>query len=125
MNKLGIRSKKSLENVRIEIGLIIGLALARGKVDFTIIDGFRTQEDQMEKFKNGASQLDGINKISQHQKGLAFDFIPYPFNGNWNNLQPFKDVHKELSYCSKLLGYVPRKIISWDTGHFAIEEPRG
>lgn len=48
----------------------------------TITDTVRTAEEQQVYFKRGTSKIDGINKISEHQKGNAFDIVPYP--SLWN-----------------------------------------
>tara|TARA_Y100000310_G_scaffold304012_1_gene342794 strand:+ start:153 stop:569 length:417 start_codon:yes stop_codon:yes gene_type:complete len=54
-------------------------------IDFSLIDGARTTEQQQALFAEGKSTLDGVNSISKHQtiperpKSEAFDFIPAPF----------------------------------------------
>lgn len=47
--------------------------------DFCIIPdgGFRTYEQQKEKFDRGASKCDGKIKISSHQYGQAVDLVPW------------------------------------------------
>jgi len=51
-------------------------ALGYSTVDFSIIDGRRLTADQQKVFAAGASALDGINQISDHQRGLAIDIYP-------------------------------------------------
>ena len=54
-------------------------------IDFSLIDGSRTTQQQQKLFDDGRSKLDGVTKISKHQvfperpKAFAFDFIPAPF----------------------------------------------
>lgn len=50
--------------------------------DFSILEGIRTTEKQQEYFNTGRSQLDGINKKSNHQddgsgKSRAIDIMPF------------------------------------------------
>jgi hypothetical protein len=73
-------------------------------------------------FEKKVSKCDGINKKSKHQDGLAIDFIPYPFNGDWEDTKPFEKIHMELSMCARHLGFEPIDIIDWDKGHFAIKQ---
>ena len=58
-------------------------------VDFTILEGARSQETQMEYFAQGKSKLDGVSKKSKHQVSdeqplsMAVDIAPYPID--WND----------------------------------------
>ena len=52
-------------------------ALKYSTVDFSVIDGFRTQQEQRAMYDKGASELDGTDLISDHQLGLAVDVTPY------------------------------------------------
>lgn len=125
MKKLSKRSLNNLKGVDEKITLIIGMALARGKVDLTITEGIRTSERQQDLFKKGFSQLDGIMKKSKHQIGKAIDFIPYPFNG-WNDIESFKKVGEELKLCADYLGIKNSYGGNWqnfkDYPHFQIDE---
>ncbi|UUV18060.1 M15 family metallopeptidase [Fusobacteria bacterium ZRK30] len=103
MNKISSRSIKNIQGIDSRLSLIVGMVLARGKVDLTITCGLRSLEDQQKAFKNGFSKLDGVNKKSKHQTGKAIDFIPYPFNG-WNDIESFKKVGDELKLCADYLG---------------------
>ena len=103
MNKISSRSIKNIQGIDPRLSLIVGMVLARGKVDLTITCGSRSLEDQQKAFKDGFSNLDGINKKSKHQTGKAIDFIPYPFNG-WDDIKSFKKVGEELKLCADYLG---------------------
>ncbi len=124
MNKLSKRSLKNIKGIDEKLTLILGMILARGKVDLTIICGLRSLEEQQEAFKNGFSKLDGINKVSKHQEGLAFDFIPYPFRG-WDDREGFRRVGEELKLVAKHLGISCRYGGDWkkfrDWGHFEVK----
>ncbi|UUV17386.1 M15 family metallopeptidase [Fusobacteria bacterium ZRK30] len=104
MNKISSRSIKNIQGIDPRLPLIVGMVLARGKVDLTITCGLRSLEDQQKAFKNGFSKLDGVNKKSKHQTGKAIDFIPYPFNG-WDDIESFKKVGEELKLVANHLGF--------------------
>jgi hypothetical protein len=52
-------------------------ALKESDYDFSIVDGFRTVEQQNKMYRDGKSFLDGYNKLSAHQSGYAVDILPY------------------------------------------------
>jgi len=51
-------------------------ALYYSTVDFSIIDGKRTEAQQQDMFNSGKSELDGVEKLSDHQYGMAIDVLP-------------------------------------------------
>lgn len=111
MNKAGKRTLKNISNIDSKLCLVVGMALARGRIDFTVINGLRTLEEQQELYAQGRSKpgrivtnMDGIIKKSYHQSGKAIDFIPCPFKG-WDDKQGFIDVGQELKFCAKYLGF--------------------
>jgi peptidoglycan L-alanyl-D-glutamate endopeptidase CwlK len=119
MKKLSRRSLQNIDFIEPELAIVIGMVLARGNVDFTVISGFRTAEEQNKMFAKGVSKLDGYENKSYHQSGMAIDFIPYPFNG-WDDKESFRKVWDELAYCARYLGFKHGKHIDWDGGHFEI-----
>ena len=64
-------------------------ALRYSSVDFGIIDGRRTAEQQRELYNNGSTTLDGVTALSDHQYGLAIDVLPVVRDENNNKLNPF------------------------------------
>lgn len=80
--KYGSRSKGYLygtperEAVKPPVVKLCELALSYSTVDFGIIDGLRYDHEQVAIFKAGNSELDGINKKSDHQYGMAIDVYP-------------------------------------------------
>lgn len=55
--------------------------------DFSVLEGIRTAEKQLEYFETGRSKLDGVKKLSKHQDqgdGLshAIDLMPYKKGSN-------------------------------------------
>ena len=77
MYGFGKRSRQSLDGVQPEVRELCEMALSISEVDFAVIDGFRTAKQQKEMYMSGASELDGVNRISDHQIGKAVDIIPY------------------------------------------------
>lgn len=75
--KFGKRSSEKLGTTNVVVQELCERALKYSKVDFSVIDGLRTQEQQKAMYDNGKSELDGTNKISDHQTGFAVDVIPY------------------------------------------------
>lgn len=127
MKKVSKRTLKNLSGVNSKLALIVGMVLARDKVDLTIISGFRTAQKQNKIFLDGRSQLDGYNKISYHQTGNAIDFIPYPFVINdWRDVNKFVLIGQELKLAAKHLGFNYSYGGDWKTfkdyGHFELHE---
>ena len=103
------RSLNNLKNVDERLVKICNELIKR--IDFTVIEGFRTPERQKELYDKGFSKIDGISKKGKHNysPSLAIDIIPYkkghnPFDGSkesdimFDNLaKEFKQVAKELN----------------------------
>ena len=53
MNKLGRRSLRNLQGVDPRLQSIINLAMFRGRVDFTVIEGLRSEKRQQELYDFG------------------------------------------------------------------------
>lgn len=74
-------------------------------IDFCIIEngGYRSAEMQSELFFAGNSKCDGIVNLSEHQKGLAVDLVPW-VNGapTWGTKETFFLSGAFLSYCKRL-----------------------
>ena len=80
MYKFGNSSKQRLATCHPDIVTIMNEVI---KVfDFSVLEGLRSDEQQIEYFKTGKSHLDGIKRKSKHQddgSGLsrAIDIMPY------------------------------------------------
>jgi len=75
--KFGKRSREKLDGVDERVKRLCEKALKYSTVDFSVIDGLRTQSEQKAMFDKGVSELDGQMFVSDHQLGLAIDVIPY------------------------------------------------
>jgi peptidoglycan L-alanyl-D-glutamate endopeptidase CwlK len=82
--KFGRRSREKLEGTQEIVKVLARKALKYTTVDFSVIDGRRTQTEQKAMFDAGKSELDGSMKISDHQTGLAIDVIPVIDKSVWD-----------------------------------------
>lgn len=87
-------------------------------IDFTVIYGHRSPEEQFELYKKGrklvdgkwvkvgatVTNLDGKNKKSNHNTNpsKAVDIAPYPID--WNNIQRFKDLAGVVKKAAETVG---------------------
>lgn len=85
-------------------------------IDFCVIHngGYRTAEEQQELFLAGNSKCDGYVTLSEHQKGLAVDLVPW-INGNpdWDRPSCFYLAGAFMSFC-KTHGYPVSSGADWD-----------
>ena len=78
-------SKRSLDNLKNVDSRLVKICNELIKeYDFTVIEGYRTQERQYELYKQGFSKIDGKTKKGKHNysPSLAIDIIPYKKNYN-------------------------------------------
>lgn len=84
MYKFGKKSREKLDTCHEDLQKICEEVIKY--IDFSVLEGERTLEQQQIYFKEGKSKLDGVNKKSKHQSSpsMAIDIAPYPiiWNGN-------------------------------------------
>ena len=109
MYKFSKRSLDNLKNVDERLVRICNELIKR--VDYTVIEGFRTPERQKELYDKGFSKIDGITKKGKHNynPSLAIDIIPYkkghnPFDGSKESDIMFDNLAKEFKQVAKELG---------------------
>ena len=125
-------SKRSLNNLKnVDKRLIHICNELINHIDFTVIEGHRSLERQLELYEQGYSQIDGITKKGKHNylPSLAIDIIPYkkghnPFDGSKECEQMFNTLAKEFKKVANELGYK----ITWggdwrmrDLPHFQLD----
>lgn len=91
-------SKRSIERLKTCHPLLAVIALeAIKEMDFVVICGHRTPEEQQALYAQGRTKagrivtnIDGVTKKSQHnlKPSLAMDLAPYPID--WNDIERFK-----------------------------------
>ena len=80
MYSFGRKSKERLETCHQDIQAILKEVIKY--YDFSVLEGIRSDERQLQLFADGKSQLDGIIKRSKHQDSgdgvsMAVDIMPY------------------------------------------------
>jgi peptidoglycan LD-endopeptidase CwlK len=96
---------KKLDKVDPKLKHLFIEAAKTATVPFRILEGRRTAAQQMIYFKQGTSMLDGVTKISNHQKGRAVDCVPL-VNGkvitrSWTHFYPLSN---HIKATAKALG---------------------
>ncbi|AHK11836.1 DD-transpeptidase [Shewanella sp. phage 3/49] len=94
---LGNRSKSNLAGVNADLVRVVERAIQITDVDFTVIEGLRTKERQVQLFKDGKTRT--MN--SRHIIGQAVDVIPYPVD--WNDTARFRLVAKAIKQAASEL----------------------
>ena len=85
---LSNRSLRNLEGVNYKLVKVVKRAIEITKIDFGVIEGLRTKEQQRELVAKGASQT--MN--SKHLDGLAVDLLAYiGSRGSWE-LKLYDDI---------------------------------
>ena len=81
-----------LRGVDTRLVTVIVEAAKTASTPFRVLEGLRSAATQMKYFKRGASKLDGVKKISNHQKGKAVDVVPLingkPEHRSWAPFYP-------------------------------------
>lgn len=108
MYKFSKRSLNNLKNVDERLVRICNELIKR--IDFTVIEGFRTPERQKELYDKGFSKIDGISKKGKHNynPSLAIDIIPYkkglnPFDGSKESDLMFNELAKQFKEVARQL----------------------
>lgn len=105
--KLSQASLTHLEGVHPDLVAVVKLAIEISEIDFSVIDGVRTFEEQYQHYLNKASPLNGIKRghhkdgikgtgVSRHQTGHAVDLAPWV-----NGKSRFED-----AYCDKVAKFM-------------------
>lgn len=77
---------------------VVKLAITKTPIDFTVLEGLRTQERQKQLVASGASKT--MN--SRHLTGHAVDLAPLPID--WDNRDAFKTVSTAMKAAAEELG---------------------
>lgn len=79
--------------------------------DFSLICGHRNKTEQMRAYHSGASRAKYGQSPHNFKPALAFDSIPYPFQG-WSVIPPFEEMGVAILDASKKVGVE----ITWGKG---------
>jgi len=121
MYKLGKRSLDRLEGINGDLARVVKRAIQITEIDFTVLEGMRSEERQRELVAKGASQT----MKSLHLIGEAVDIAPYidgRISWDW---PPYYELARAMKQAAEELGVT----ITWggdwktfkDGPHFQIE----
>lgn len=117
----GSRSLERLKGVHPNLVKVVKRALELSDVDFTVLEGVRTKQRQLQLFAQGRTTAAPVvtwTKTSNHfvnKKtgfGHAVDLAPVPID--WNNTKAFDLMAKAMFAASKELGIPIRWGADWD-----------
>ena len=111
MYKLSKRSLNKLKGVHVDLVLVVVRALQICKIDFVVVEGLRTKEQQMTYVNQGKSKT--MN--SRHITGHAVDLAPWEAGKiPWEDFSKFKLVADAMLQASKELDIPIRWGADWD-----------
>jgi peptidoglycan L-alanyl-D-glutamate endopeptidase CwlK len=91
--RLGLRSLNNLRGVHPDLVAVVKKAITITTVDFTVIEGLRTQARQKQLYLKGATKT----MRSRHLDGHAVDIVPYvdgKIRWDWPLFYPVADAMK-------------------------------
>lgn len=118
---LSPRSTTNLEGVHPDLVAVVKRALELSAVDFTVLEGVRTQERQDELWAQGRTkpgavvtwiQTVGAHGVQPDGWGHAVDIAPFPID--WSNLYRFDQVAQAMFAAAKELDVELRWGADWD-----------
>jgi peptidoglycan LD-endopeptidase CwlK len=120
MYKFSERSKEQLVTCHKTLIMIASKAITM--IDFSVIKGYRTEEEQEAAVKSGASKVHFPHSYHNKTPSMAFDIVPYPID--WENLQRFHDLAKVIKQVAKELEvkdlYWGYDMWRWDMPHWQL-----
>lgn len=93
---LGLRSRKNLIGVHPDLVRVVKRAIQITSIDFTVIEGLRTEKRQRQLVAQGASKT--MN--SRHITGHAVDIVPFVggrIRWDWSLFDPIEIAMKEAA----------------------------
>ena len=112
--KLSARSRDKLSGVDERMAAVVHSAIHRTKIDFGVICGLRTIEEQRELVKSGASQT----MKSKHIDGLAVDLMAYVDGGRWE-LNLYDEIADAVAEAARVIDVPVRWGASWTVPNIA------
>ena len=110
MYSFGSASRARLETCHPRIQEILEEAIQI--VDFSVLCGTRSEEEQDDLFHKGMSKVQYPNSKHNNRPSLAVDVAPYPID--WNNTERFTHLMGIIRGIAHEKGYVIRCGIDWD-----------
>lgn len=115
---LGARSLARLEGVDPRLVRVVKRAIGLSRVDFTVVEGKRTQARQRELYAQGRTKPGPVvtwTLKSKHIDGLAVDIAPW-VNGaiDWNTLRNFDLLAEAMFEAARVEGVKIRWGADWN-----------
>lgn len=110
--KLGKRSLEKLEGVDASLVAVVKRAIELTKIDFGVIYGLRTVEEQEKLFAAGKSQT----MKSKHLEGRAVDLMAYVDGKGCWELNVYDDLCDAMKEAAKELGVAIKWGAAWSEG---------
>jgi len=110
--KLGKRSLEKLEGVDKSLVAVVERAIELTKIDFGVIYGLRTVEEQEKLFAAGKSQT----MKSKHLEGRAVDLMAYVDGKGCWELNVYDDLCDAMKEAAKELGVAIKWGAAWSEG---------
>jgi len=113
--KLSARSEGKLEGLDPRLVAVVKSAIHRSKIDFGVICGMRTLEEQRELVEKGASQT----MKSKHLQGYAVDLMAYiGSRGSWE-LNLYDDIADAMAEAAREIDVPIRWGAAWNVPNIA------
>ena len=113
--KLSARSEGKLEGLDPRLVAVVKSAIHRSKIDFGVICGMRTLEEQRELVEKGASQT----MKSKHLQGYAVDLMAYiGSRGSWV-LNLYDDIADAMAEAAREIDVPIRWGAAWNVSNIA------
>ena len=113
--KLSARSEGKLEGLDPRLVAVVKSAIHRSKIDFGVICGMRTLEEQRELVEKGASQT----MKSKHLQGYAVDLMAYiGSRGSWE-LNLYDDIADAMAESAREIDVPIRWGAAWNVSNIA------
>jgi len=113
--KLSANSMSKMTGIKDELHTIVCEAIRLTKVDFGVICGLRTQEEQDALLAKGATQT----KTSKHMTGDAVDLMAYVGSRASWELNLYDDIADAMKQAAKTHGVKIRWGAAWHIDNFA------
>ena len=120
MPQFSNRSKERLATCDERLQRVLNLVIQ--VVDFTVLQGHRSVEEQQELYAQGRTKpgaivthIDGVTKKGNHNyvPSRAVDIAPWPID--WNDLPRFRNLATAVKVAAVALGYDVRWGGDWQT----------
>ena len=121
MFSFSARSLNNLKGVHPKLVAVVKRALEISPIDFTVLEGVRSQERQNELWAQGRTkpgpvvtwiQSTGTHGVQKDGYGHAVDIAPFPID--WNDHKRFDQLANTMFAAAKELGVTLRWGGNWD-----------